>query len=205
MKILKIIGVIFGVLILGGIAWNIFIRYRFHFKPVVSFIVNYRLIHSCDDLKSGCDEIRPIPKPLQNKKIIFNQNINIKFGPFENKSQINSAELDTLGFIETDQFPFGHKNIVDPSLNKRGYLKEREYKIIRAVYHYNCSYCIDSSDYSYIVLEDLNENRFISMLGDMNFSVAPAEDISWDERLPLYLEKNKDGNEILEARLEDIL
>lgn len=204
MKILKIIGIIAGVLLLGGIAWNMFVHYRFHFKPVVSFIVNYRLIHSCDDLKSGCDEIRPIPKPLQNKKIIFNQNVNIKFDPFENKSQINSAELDTLGFIETDQFPFGHKNIVDPSSDKRGYLKEREYKIIRAVYHYNCSYCIDSSDYSYIVLENLNRDRFISMLGDMDFSVTPGKDIPWDERLPSYLGKDKDGNEIADARLEDI-
>lgn len=204
MKILKIIGIIVGVLILGGIVWNIFIHYRFRFKPVVSFIVNYRLTHSCDGGKSGCDEIRPIPKHLQNKKIVFNQNVNIKFDPFENKSQINSAELDILGFIETDQFPFGHKNIVDPSSGKRGYLKEREYKIIRAVYHYNCSYCIDSSDYSYIVLEDLNRNRFISMLGDMDFSVTPGKDMPWDERLPSYLEKDKDGNQILEARLEDI-
>ena len=34
--------------------------------------------------------------------------------------------------------------------------------------------------------------------------MTPRERHTWDERLPSYLGKDKDGNEILDARLEDI-
>ena len=71
-KKLKILGIILGVLILCGIFYNVFIVYRNKsiLKPIVYFIVNHSLNNDCKKA-SDCNELRPLPKPLQNKKIVF--------------------------------------------------------------------------------------------------------------------------------------
>ncbi|OGZ41908.1 MAG: hypothetical protein A2W41_02850 [Candidatus Ryanbacteria bacterium RIFCSPHIGHO2_01_45_13] len=159
-----------------------------HNKPIAKFLT---AIHSviyprsfCGVEKKGCDELRVLPKVLQNKKIIFSKGINIKFDPYESLKEV--AESGTVGFLDTDSWKLSNE-FVDPASQKRGYVAEREYKTVRAVYHYNCSYCIDSSDYAYIVLEDSAGNRFTALLNDI--SDIPGRDIPWDEQLPFLLDK----------------
>ena len=159
-------------------------------RAIADFFVNLTLSNSCVSGKSGCDELRPLPKILQNKKIVFNEDTSIQFDP-RYRPEIGLTDLDVLGSIDTNSHRSIQDNIVDPSLRERGYLAEREYKIIRAVYHYNCSYCVDSGDYAYIVLEDSKGNRFSSLLSDLDFSTDPAQDVPWDEQL-LY-ELGRDG------------
>ncbi len=146
-------------------------------------MVNASLSNSCASGKSGCDELRPLPKILQNKKIIFNEDTSIRFDP-RYRPELKMEDLDVLGSFNTNHLDFSRDSTVDPSLGERGYLAEREYKIVRAVYHYNCSYCVDSSDYAYIVLEDSKGNRFSSLLDDLDFSTEPARRVPWDERVP---------------------
>ena len=155
-------------------------------KEVGYFLVNHSLNNRCSYKKSGCDELRPFPKALQDKKIVFNKNTNIEFEPFS-KNERGLTDLDVLGFIDTNSHDFVQDNMIDPNLGKRGNLLEREYKIVRAVYHYNCSYCFDSSDYAYVVLEDLKGNRFTSILDDTDSSTVPGRDIPWDEQVPFEI------------------
>lgn len=186
-KPLKILVVIIGIGLTYGVIWNVTVYIAVRSKPLGKFLVDthFRLF-SCNSSKSGCYELRPLPKVLQGKKIVFNSNTNVEFDPF--KTRDDFSDLDILGFLDTNPHEFDG-NLVDPVLRERGNLAEREYCIIRAVYHYNCSYCIDSSDYAYIVLEDSKGNRFSSLLNDMDSSVSPARDIPWDEQFPYALDK----------------
>lgn len=161
-------------------------------RAVGNFLVNLSLSISCTSGKSGCDELRPLPKILQNKKIIFNDDTSIQFDP-RYRPEIGLTDLDTLGSFNTNHMGFERDKTVDPKLGERGYLSEREYKIVRAVYHYNCSYCIDSSDYAYVVLEDSKGNRFSSLLEHdyWNPSMETARTLQWDERAPYDL--GRDG------------
>lgn len=161
-------------------------------KKIAGFVVNFSLPTSCSSGKSGCDELRPLPKILENKKIVFNGDTSIQFDP-RRRSEIGLTDLDVLGSLNTNRLDVTSGDIVDPSLGQRGYLLEREYKIVRAVYHYNCSYCVDSSDYAYIVLEDLKGNRFSSLLDHdyWNSSMETARTLQWDERIPYDL--GRDG------------
>jgi len=159
-------------------------------RKLANFLVNFSLVTSCASGNSGCDEPRPLPNILQNKKIVFNENTSLQFDP-QSGSEIGLTDLDILGSLDTSHASSFQENIVDPNLGERGYLSEKEYKIIRAVYHYNCSYCIDSGDYAYIVLEDSRGNRFSSLLDDLDFSTNPARDVPWDEQIPYDL--GRDG------------
>lgn len=159
-------------------------------KKVADFLVNYSLSVSCGSGKSGCNELRPLPKVLQNKKIIFNKDTSIQFDP-RYRPEIGLTDLDMVGSLNTNHLEVALRDMVDPSSGKLGYLLEREYKIIRAVYHYNCSYCIDSSDYAYVVLEDSKGNRFSSLLDHSDSSTTPWRDLPWDERVPYDL--GRDG------------
>ena len=133
--------------------------------------------------KSDCQEIRPLPEVLQGKKIVFNDDTNIMFNPYHSSS-IDFHNLDVLGLIDTNNNNF-YVNIIDPLSGKYGALSDREYKIIRAVYSYKCSYCFDSSDLGYIVLEDSKGNRFEDVLDDHSDSfVGPWKNVPWDEQLP---------------------
>ncbi|HAT68776.1 MAG: hypothetical protein A2481_00905 [Candidatus Yonathbacteria bacterium RIFOXYC2_FULL_47_9] len=203
MKKLKIAGVILGILLLFGAGQSLFITYRFHLKPIVNFMVNHWLTNSCNNQK-GCTEVRPLPGLLQGKKIVFSSNTDIFFEPFSRSEEVTLADLDTLGNLDTVSSMSSNETFVDPALSQRGYLKEREYKIIRAMYHYNCLYCIDGSDYSFIVLEDPTGNRFTSILNKFDSSVDPWRDLPWDEYLPYYIGKDKNGKEMMDANLVDI-
>ncbi len=187
-----------GIIIFLSTVNSIFITYRFQLKPVVNFMIEHFVTNSCNG-KKDCDEIRVLPKELQGKKIVFSPDAIIFFDPFNNNSEISLSELDSRGFLDTENFKQNGYEIIDPTLEKRGYLKNREYKIIRAVYHYNCSYCVDSSDYSFIIIEDVNGNRFTSLLNDSDISTNPWRDKSWDEYLPYYLNAYK--NEETKASL----
>ena len=189
-KALKIFAILIGVLLIYSFGFTALVYLSRYSKPLAGFLITTHLKYSCSSWKSGCDELRPLPKVLQNKKIIFGQNTNIEFDPYQGVRE--TSELDTEGFLGVSVNKLPWKDVVDPKLKKTGYLAEREYKIIRAVYHYNCSYCIDSSDYAYIVLEDSKGNRFISFLDEYDSSVSPAKDIPWDDQLPYALGKDKE-------------
>lgn len=181
-KICKILFVSFIILSIGV---GLLTQFGSKNKKVADFVVNLALSNSCSSGKSGCDELRSLPKILQNKKIIFNEDTSIQFDP-RYRPEIKMEDLDILGSLDTNPHRSTQDNIVDPNLGERGYLSEREYKIIRAVYHYNCSYCVDSSDYAYVVLEDSNGNRFSSLLVHdyWNPSMDTARTLQWDERVP---------------------
>lgn len=170
------------------LVFSLLIQVGIRNKAIGNFLINVSLANSCTSVKSGCDELRPIPKILQNKKIIFNEDTSIQFDP-RYRPEISFTDLDILGSLDTNQRRSPQDTIVDPKLGERGYLSEREYRIIRAVYHYNCSYCIDSSDYAYIVLEDSKGNRFSSLLeyDYWNPSMETARTLQWDERVPYDL------------------
>jgi hypothetical protein len=202
MKILKVLGIIFGVLLIYGIGFNLFVHYRFKFKPIVAIIVNLNLSNSCQS-RSSCNEIRPLPKPLQGKKIVFNDNTNIEFDPFGRESQIDGSQMDLIGYIDTE-LNTTQPDEVGPLFGKRGFLKEREYKIIRAVYKYKCFYCIDSDNLAYIVLEDSKGNRFLTLLRDIDLSVNPGRNLLWDEYLPYFIGKDIEGNDLNQAKLVNI-
>jgi hypothetical protein len=157
---------------------------RKFFKPVIDFIVENSLEDSCNG-RSNCKEIRPLPKILQNKRIIFNDDTTVVFEPYDSSS-IDFYNLDILGSIDVRRDYF-FQDIVDPLSGEYGALLEREYAIVRAVYEYKCSYCFDGSDLGYIVLEDSKGNRFIDILNDSDPSVTPWKDIPWDEQLPYNL------------------
>jgi hypothetical protein len=161
---------------------------RKFFKPVIDFIVENSLEDSCNG-KSDCEEIRPLPKILQNKRIIFNDDTTVIFEPYHSSS-IDFYNLDVLGSIDVERNYF-FQDTVDPLSGEYGALLEREYKIVRAVYSYKCSYCFDSDDLGYIVLEDSKGNRFIDILDDSDPSVTPWKDIPWDEQLPYNLSLDK--------------
>ena len=204
MKRLKILGLIFGVLIILSLTWNSFVHFRFHFKPIVNFLVKISLENSCKG-KSDCEEFRPLPKIFQGKKIVFNENTNIEFEPYSSESQIKISELDIIGSIDATRISSNKDEIfIDPTLFKRGFLKEREYKIIRAVYEYKCYYCVDSSDLAYLVLEDSSGNRFMALLKDIDFSTSPGRTLSWEEYNTYFLGKDIVGNELNLAKLENI-
>lgn len=202
---IKIIAIVVGFFMIYSITLNVIVKNRnkSNFKPIVSFIVNHSLTNNCNN-KNSCDELRPLPKILQNKKIVFNKNVNIKFDPYENINNIGFSELDILGFIDTEPVFNGEVNFVDPTLGRPGFLEEREYKIVRAVYSYKCSYCIDSDDLAYLVLEDSKENRFMVFFQTYDSSVTPVRNFLWDEYLPYFLSKDSDGKKTLDARLEDV-
>jgi hypothetical protein len=203
-KTIKIFCVIILVLFLYNLSIGILVDFSKSNKSLENFIVSFSLKNSCIFGKSGCDELRPLPKPLQNKKIVFSKNTEVKYDPYQDSYRDNT-ELDLLGFIDAELYRVGnYVNFVNPILKKEGDLEEREYKIVRAVYHYNCSICIDSSDYSYIVLEDSKGNRFTALLNDEDISVTPWKKLPWDENLPYFMGKDKDGKEILYAKLENI-
>ncbi len=185
-----------------SLARSFVVNNRTHFKPLVDFLVNSSLSKSCAG-RAGCKELRPLPKPFQNKKIVFNKDTDVQFESFNDGSYVDNSELDTLGFLDAEP---GNDNLsfINPIVEARGSLKEREYKIIRAVYEYNCTLCIDSSDISYFVLEDSNGNRFITLLDDIDFSVEPGRDLLWDEYAPYFMNGNKNNNEPSLAKLEDI-
>ena len=190
-KVFKVIGVVIVVAIVFGVSWNIMVYVAVRNKPLSAFLVaTHFKLFSCGSSKSGCNEIRPLPTVLQNKKIVFGTTTNVEFDPF--KKHEDFSDIDTLGFLDTNPHEFDG-NFVDPLLRKRGNLAEREYTIARAVYHYNCSYCIDSSDYAYIVLEDVKGNRFISLLNDLDLSNTPGKDIPWNQQLPYALGKDGEG------------
>jgi len=172
-------------------------------KPFAKFLVNFNLEYfSCPSSnKSDCEELVTLPKGLQGKKIVFAQDTNIKFDPHEGHIKNNS--IDTEGYLDIEHGKFS-TDFIDPVLQKRGNLEDREYKIIRAMYSYRCSYCFDGDNLGYIVIEDSKGHRFISLLDKYDISVNPVRDLSWDEYLPYYLGKDKDGKEMLYARLEDI-
>ncbi|MCC6323948.1 hypothetical protein IT400_04125 [Candidatus Nomurabacteria bacterium] len=199
---MKILGIILGFFIGSILLFQVFVEYRFHFKPAVNFLVKNFLPSSCNG-KKDCDELRVLPKVLQGKKIVFNPDTNVFFEPFSRNAEVNISHLDTIGFLDTSNFD-PNADLVDPTLNHRGSLKDREYIIIRSVYHYKCTYCIDSSDYSFIVLEDSNGNRFVSLLNRYDSSVDPGRLLSWDEYLPFYLGNDNEGKDRLEAKLVNI-
>lgn len=151
----------------------------------ISVVNNYFKYSSCRS--GGCNELRPLPHVLQGKKIVFNQTTNIEFDPFHRHEDF--SDLDVLGFLNTNSWKF-EENFVNPTLGKRGNLGDREYKIVRAVYHHNCALCIDSSDYAYVVLEDSKGNRFESFLDDTDATVVPSRNIPWDNQVPFELGRN---------------
>lgn len=152
-------------------------------RTIGDFLVNFALSNSCNLGKSDCDEPRAIPKILQNKKIVFNSDISVEFNPLS-QTERGFGEVDVLGILNTNPGGPGVDTSYKPDFGKWGYLQDREYKIVRAVYHYNCSYCVDSSSYGYLVVEDPEGNRFELLLDDMDVSTEPARDIPWDEQLP---------------------
>lgn len=179
-------------------------RNKSFLEPMISFIVKYSLSDDCAG-RHSCDELRPLPKNLQNKKIIFNDDVRVEFDSFDSFNGIDLSELDILGFIDTNSFSNGKEvTFVDPSLMVSGFLREKEYKIIRAVYSYKCSYCFDSENLSYIVLEDSHGNKLMTLLEDTDCSVSPYRDLSWDEYTPYFLSKGCYEEYIPGARLEDI-
>ena len=190
-------------MIFYSVSYNVFIYYRLQLRPVVDFMIKNLASRSCY-IKSDCNEIRKIPKILQNKKIVFNSNADIKFEPLDSNI-ISLPELDVLGYLDADHFWKEPEETINPKLGERGYLKNREYKIIRAVYHYNCSYCFDTNDYSYIVIEDKQGNRFTSMLDDSYFKNGSYVELSWDKYMPYYLrndnfEKDKKIVELIDIQ-----
>lgn len=202
-KMMKIFGVIIGLFVIYIIAFGIIVsnRTKSSFRPIISSIVRSNLKDNCNK-SPDCDELRPIPKILQNKKIVFNKNTKIEFDPL---NEIKLPELDILGFLDTGRLVDGEKvNFTDPALRMSGNLEEREYKIVRAVYSYKCNLCIDSSDIAYIVVEDSKGNRFMVFLDEYDSSVSPGRSLSWDEYIPYFLGKDSEGKEILEAKLENI-
>lgn len=193
-----ILFILFGVIpVAAGLLTQIGIRNR----TIGNYLVNFSLSISCASGKSGCDELRPLPKILQNKKIIFNKDTSIQFDP-RYRPEIGLNNLDILGSLDASpRSPFP-EDIVDPNLGKRGYLTEKEYKIIRAVYHYNCSYCIDSSDYAYVVLGDSNGNRFSSLLAHdyWNPSMEIARTLQWDERVPYDIGRDGELGKLVDIK-----
>ncbi len=201
MKNIRVSLVVVGLLCFFVFSYNFLIQHRFYFKPVVNYIVNKSLI-SCDGRK-GCTEVRPVPKPLQGKKFVFGTSTDIFFEPYSKLTDIDRSEFDTLGFLDADP-RYNRKppsDFINPSLNKRGYLQEREYKIIRTMYHYNCAICIDSSDYAFIVIEDKKGNRFVSMLNEYDSTKTPGQKLTWDEYLPYFMAKDTDGNQRVDVQL----
>ena len=203
-KILKIAGFIFLLMIAHSASWRFLVenRYKPSLRPVISFLVNMSLNKNCNK-KSDCSELRLLPKPFQNKKIVFDDTANVFFDPYENPSDLTYSELDVLGFLDVEYNTF-YKNFVLTPFKERGLLKEREYRIVRAVYHYKCFSCIDSSDISYMVLEDSQGNRFLTLLDDTDSSVSPGKNLSWDEYVPFFMSKGRDGKEITNVKLVDI-
>lgn len=177
-----------SVIAIAFIGYPILIYLAQYNRPIAKFLTAIHSViysqSSCGVEKKGCDELRALPKVLQNKKIVFSKDINIEFDPYESWKE--AVESGTVGFLDTDSGKLSNE-FVDPALQKRGYVAEREYKIVRAVYHYNCSYCIDSSDNAYVVLQDSAGNRFTALLDDL--SDIPGRDIPWDEQLPFLLDK----------------
>lgn len=192
----KIIGTtllfLFGTSIVLGIVFSILDQVAFYYSPpLAKFLATIDLQYSCAlGKESGCNELRPIPKILQNKKIAFSKDIDILFEPFENPNYITRSDLDTLGTLDTDNTDdkTWEKNIVDPALRKRGYLSEREYNIVRTQYHYNCYLCIDSDDYADIVVEDRHGNRFVVFLRDWDDTIS-SNQLPWDEWRPFFYQE----------------
>ncbi|GEM_PF-6139084 len=164
-----------------------------------AYIAGSLLPSTCGPTSSGCDEIRSLPKILKDKKIVFDKNANIEFDP------ISDSKDGTLGILDVDYTDpkIWPKTIVDPTSQKRGYLADREYIIVKAVYRHKCAICIDSSDYGYIVVQDSKGNRFISFLDEnLIISATSTSSTPWDEQIPSYLKDIKNIKK--EAQLEDI-
>lgn len=167
-------------------------------RTLGNFLVNSSLKNSCGTRKSGCDELAPLPKVLQNKKIIFNEDVSVEFDA-RYEPEVKLSDIDVLGFINTTSgAPIG-ESFVDPKMKENGLLLEKEYRIVRAVRVYRCSYCVGGSNLAYIVLEDSRGNRFEDILDDSDSSVSPWVDIPWDEQLPYSLGRDGEFGKLVDV------
>jgi len=68
---------------------------------------------------------------MQNKKIVFNQNVNVEFDPYdkEYENTIDSSEWDILGFIDAKPSDPQDEEVsfVDPASKERGFLRREFY------------------------------------------------------------------------------
>ena len=195
-RLLKVIGIIIGIGLLYGVLWNLAIYISARNKSFAELLVaTHFTLFSCHVNETGCNERRPLPEVLQGKKIVFNKTTTIEFDPFERREDF--SDVDILGFLDTNSHEFKN-TFTDPVTRERGTLEEREYDIVRAVYHRNCSYCIYSIDYAYIVFEDSKVNRFSLFLNDMDSSVVPGRDIPWDRQLPFELGRDGERGKLVD-------
>jgi|SRR3989338_694216 len=176
--------VVIGVLLVPYFFWQSVLAISSHNKKFAELIVLANLKSHCSPKNtSNCHELRPLPAVLQNKKIILASSTYAEFSPYElNYKQ--AVDLDVDGFVNFSSYKSAKTNFIAPQSGKSGYLQDKEYKIIRAVYSYKCSYCIDSSNFGYVVLENNGGYRFITFLDDFDSSSSSSKRIPWDQQLP---------------------
>lgn len=180
--LLKTLLILFALLFLPYLFWQTILNISSHNKKFAEFMVMQHLKHSCDgkEKKEGCDELLPIPKILQNKKIVFASSTLVEFDPYESQHR-ETASLDLVGLISASRYKPQEVLYVQPQDQRSGYLQEREFFIVRAVRSYACNWCIDSDDYEYLVLQDTTGNRFY---GFLHYYATGKEEGTWDESVP---------------------
>ena len=151
-----------------------------NYRPLAEFFITWDLHFSCGEDKKGCNELRPLPSYLVGKKLVIDNSSFVEFAPYEPQYR-ETADIDVLGFLDVSDTKSPGETLVNPTDQKYGYLQNKEYFPVRAVYHYKCSYCIDSSDNAYVVFEDKDKNRYIVFLNDLSTTT-----VSWDKQ-PLLL------------------
>ena len=147
-------------------------------KQVAESIVLSNLKSSCAGHTEDCTETRSLPAILQGKKIIVATSSYVVFEPGGG----DPTTLDVNGFIDLYPFKEPGEGYVSPSDGKRGYLQDREFSVIRAAYDYHCSYCFDSSDFGYVILENTRGYRFMVFLSE--FATSSTNHIPWDQQVP---------------------
>lgn len=176
--------VMFVLLVTPYLFWQGVLTVSSHNKRFAESIVIANLKDHCPPKNTDkCDELRPLPAVLQNKKIVMASSTYVEFDPYELQHRQLSS-LDVVGFINIRPNKFPGEDIVSPQSDKSGYLSDKEFVIVRAVYSYVCEYCVDSSDGGYIILENATGYRFMAFLNSLDFSSTPTKKVSWDSQVP---------------------
>lgn len=176
--------VVVGILFAPYFIWQGILNISSHNKKFAESIVLMNLKNHCPPKGiENCHELRPLPAVLQNKKIVLASSTYAEFEPYKLEYK-EAANLDVDGFLSLSTYKFPGMDLVTPQSEKSGYLQDKEFKIIRAVYSYACSYCIDSSDSGYLVLENNSGYRFIAFLSDLDFSASTTKRVPWDQQVP---------------------
>ena len=174
--------VVIGIVLAPYLLWQGVLYLSSHNKKFAESIVSLNLKEYCPpNNSSNCEELRPLPAILKNKKIVMATSTYVEFSPYEVKYR-QMSDIDVDGYINLSTYKSPGNHIVSPAEEKTGYLQDRYYSIVRAVYSYRCSYCFDSDDFGYLVLEDSSGYRFMAFFDD--FATSTRSDIPWDEQVP---------------------